>query len=61
MRLLDGLIAYLILSSITIEVPFTILLTYRNIFGPIHNQALVIGLKVVLDFGRISATMTTLG
>ena len=41
--------------------PDTILLAYRNLFGPIYNQALVTGLRVVEEFGKILSVMTILG
>ena len=61
LRLIDGLIAFSMVTAITYLVPFTILFVHRNLFGPIYDEAIVIGLNVLRVFGGISTLMTLIG
>ena len=59
-KLLDMLISFGMIMGIMTLVVSTILTVHRNVFGPLQNKNLVVGLLSIQMFGKISLMMVVI-
>ena len=54
---LDEIISFGMIICIIMLLPASILMTYRNVFGPLPSILVIQTLLIILKFGQISTTM----